>query len=258
MTVPGHPEAPPADRPTWPRFRAAGDSGLIVEFGDQLDQRINNAALAFDRRLAAAKIAGISETAPTLRSVLVRFDPLTLAPAELRRRLQDLLAEADWLAAGPPEGRSLWRVPLLYGGEAGPDLAEIAERLEVRAEALVAEHAACRQRVMMLGFAPGFAYLGELPERWDLPRLPKVKPSVPPGSLSVAVRQSVLCATTIPTGWRTIARSPFRSFDLSRDPPFQLEPGDEVAFEPVDQAAYDRLQAKAEAGGQVASREQLT
>ncbi|GAB5470413.1 MAG: 5-oxoprolinase subunit PxpB [Rhodospirillales bacterium] len=250
--------APSESGTDWPRFRAAGDSGLIVEFGDSLDRQVNNAVLAFDRRLRAAEIAGVGETAPTLRSVLLRFDPLALAPDRLRARLREILAERDWLNAPPPEGRGLWRIPLRYGGDAGPDLAEIAATLEVEAETLIAEHAATRQRVMMLGFAPGFAYLGELPVRWDLPRLPAVKPRVPPGSLSVALRQSVLCATPIPTGWRTIARTPFRSFDLGRDPAFLLEPGDEVIFEPISAAHYERLAARGDEGACLGAREALT
>jgi len=241
----------------WPRFRPAGDSGVIVEFGDSLDERVNNAVLAFDRHVRSLAIPGVGETAPTIRSVLLRFDPLELSPERLRRRLSALLEETDWLAAPPPEGRGLWRIPALYGGDSGPDLADLATELSCGEAELAEEHAAVRQRVMMLGFAPGFAYMGRLPERWNLPRLKQVKPSVPPGSISVAVRQSVLCATTIPTGWRTVAQTPFRSFDPVRSPPFLLEPGDEVIFEPVGAAAYRRLTERAEAGKPVAEREGL-
>ncbi len=239
-------------------YHPAGDSGLIVEFGDRLDVRINNAVLAFDARLRRAAIEGVSETAPTIASVLIRFDPLALPLERLEGELDTLLAEADWLAAPPPEGRKRWRIPALYGGEAGPDLAETADLIGVDEAALVREHAESVQRVLMLGFAPGFAYLGQLPERWDLPRLTKPKPQVPPGSLSVAVRQSTFTATTIPTGWRTIACSPFLSFDLSRDPAFLLEPGDEVAFEPIEPADFPGLRERATAGEEIATFEILS
>lgn len=239
------------------RFRPAGDSGLIVEFGDSLDERINNAVLAFDARLRAEAIEGVGETAPTIASVLIRFDPLALSLDRLQERLQVLLEEGDWLSAPPPSGRRRWRIPALYGGEAGPDLAETADFAGVSEETLIREHAEAPQRVLMLGFAPGFAYLGRLPERWDLPRLTKPKPQVPPGSISVAVRQTTFTATTIPTGWRTIACSPFHAFDLAQDPAFLLEPGDEITFEPVSEAEYRQLRSRAEAGELIAGKEVL-
>ncbi len=247
-----------SDQTQWPLFRPAGDSGLIVEFGNHLSEEISNAVLAFDSRLRSEAIAGVSETASTIRSVLVRYDPLEMPPDRLRGRLSELLAEQDWLSVGPPEGRSLWRIPALYGGEAGPDMEETARLLEASEHDLAEEHGAARQRVLMLGFAPGFAYLGGLPARWNIPRLPHVKPAVPPGSISVAVGQTSLCATVIPTGWRTIARTPFLNFDLKRDPVFPMEAGDEVQFEPIEEADYRRLAAQAEGGAVVASREALT
>ncbi len=240
------------------RYRPAGDCGLIVEFGDTLDERINNAVLAFDARLRRAAIPGISETAPTIASVLIRFDPLALSLERLEAELNSLVGETDWLSAPPPEGRKRWRIPALYGGDAGPDLPETADLLGVSEETLIQEHAESLQRVLMLGFAPGFSYLGRLPERWDLPRLTKPKPQVPAGSISVAVRQSTFTATTIPTGWRTIACSPFLAFDLGRDPAFLLEPGDEVSFEPIDGDRFTLLQQRAAEGETVASVEVLS
>ena len=240
-----------------PLFRLAGDQGLIVEFGDALDERINNAVIAFDARLKAAAPPGVIETAPTIRSVLVRFDPLETPFATMRARLTELLEERDWLKAEPPPGR-LWRIPARYGGEEGPDLAATAGLLGVSETEAVEAHAACRQRVFMLGFSPGFAYMGRLPERWALPRLEQVKPRVPTGSISVAVRQTVLCATPIPTGWRTIARTPFLSFDLTREPPFLLEAGDRIEFEPVSGAVYTRLCERAATGAPVAECESLS
>ncbi len=239
-------------------FRPAGDSGLIVEFGDSLDEQVNNAVLAFEARVREAKISGIGETAPTIASVLVRFDPLAISLERLEIDLSALLDETDWLSAPPPQGRRRWYIPALYGDEAGPDLAETAALAGVSEDLLTAEHAESIQRVLMLGFAPGFAYLGRLPERWALPRLTKPKPQVPPGSISVAVRQSTFTATTIPTGWRTIARSPFLSFDLARNPTFLLEPGDEVCFAPIDAAEFQRLSARAQAGETVAECQVLS
>lgn len=240
-----------------PVFRQAGECGLLVEFGDALDERINNAAHAFDARLRQAELAGISETAPTIRSVLVRFDPLEISPATLRSALSDILLERDWLASPPPDNRSLWRIPTLYGGPEGPDLDEVADLMSMGVDTAIEEHSTTRQRIYMLGFAPGFCYLGPLSDGWNLPRRTEVKPEIAPGSVCVAVRQTTLCSTTIPTGWHLIGRTPFRNFDVERDPAFLMEAGDEVIFEAVDRNLFDRLSDQAAAGALIGSRERL-
>ena len=177
---------------------------------------------------------------------------------DLRDKISKLLDQTNWLLAAPPDGRRLWRIPALYGGSAGPDLAEAADLMGLSEDAAIAEHAATRQRIIMLGFAPGFAYLGTLPTHWNLPRLSRVKAEVPAGSISVAIRQSVLCATRIPTGWRTIANTAFRSFDSTKDPAFLVEPGDEIIFEPVNIKEHSRLGEQAAQGKAVATMERIS
>jgi len=190
--------------------------------------------------------------------VLVRFDPLALDGEALAERLRAGLAERDWLAAPPPEGRRRWRVPVAYGGAHGPHLAEIAAERGVAEATLIAEHAGAVHRVRMVGFAPGFVYTGMLADAWDLPRRTEVVPRVPPGTLAVAVRQTVLTSTTIPTGWRLIGRTPWRAFALDREPPFALAAGDELVFEPVDAADHDRLAAEVEAGHDIVRAEPVS
>ncbi|WP_282608621.1 allophanate hydrolase subunit 1 [Pelagibius sp. Alg239-R121] len=241
-----------------PLFRPAGDSAVIIEFGNRLSESISNAVLAFDARLRSFSFPEIVETAPAIRSVFVRFDPLISPPAAMRDKLGELLAERNWLEAPPPDNRRLWRLPAHYGGEAGPDLAEVADLTGMSEDGSIQDHASTRQRVLMLGFAPGFAYLGGLSKAWAIPRLSYVKPKVPPGSISVAVRQTTFSATTIPTGWRTIARTPFLSFDLKNDPPFLLEPGDEITFDPVSEADFAKLAAKTAEGLPIVQPEAIT
>jgi KipI family sensor histidine kinase inhibitor len=237
------------------QLRRAGDGAWLVDFGERTDDAVNNAAIAFDRWVRDRDFDGVLETAPTIRSVLVRFDPLALDGEALAERLRAGLDECDWFAVPPPAGRRRWRIPVAYGGAHGPHLAEIAHRRGVDEATLIHEHAAGTHRVRMVGFAPGFVYTGTLPEVWDLPRRTEVVAKVPPGTLAVAVRQTVLTSTTIPTGWRLIGRTPWRAFALDRDPPFALAAGDELVFEPVDAAEYDRLAAAAAAGSEIARAE---
>jgi inhibitor of KinA len=217
---------------------AAGDMGILVEFGSIYDPAINNAVLGFDAAFSEKLPAGVIETVPSFRSLLVRFDPLELAFESLESQLQDLLAERDWYSAEPPKNRRQWVLPVCYGGARGPDLAEVADLMKLREDQVVDSHVNAVLNVAMLGFSPGLAYLGQLPEIWDFPRRTTINPKVPAGGVLAAVRQIVLPATDIPTGWRQIGQTPFRSFDASSSTPFLLSPGDEVRFESVNQAQF--------------------
>jgi len=232
----------------FPTLIQAGDSGIMVVFGDSLDLAINNAAHAFDAALRARKLPEVEEITPGIRSVLVRFDPLRSGLNNILGKLESLLDQQDWLLAPANPDRKVWKLPAHYGEQSGPDLENVAKLLAMPVDRVIREHSEARVRVLMLGFAPGCAYLGSLPQHWDLPRLDYVKAEVPPGSMSVAVRQTVLFATPIPTGWQTIARTPFLSFCRDQAPYFFLGPGDEVTFEPVDHQTFLQLAADVAAG----------
>jgi len=212
--------------------------GILVEFGAVYDPAINNAVLAFDASLGADLPAGVIETVPSFRSLLVRFDPLELAFQALEKHLQTLLSTRDWYTAPPPENRRHWVLPVVYGGKFGPDLAEVADLMGLNEDQVITSHAEHALTVAMLGFSPGLAYLGQMPKIWDFPRRTTINPRVPAGAILVAVRQTVLPATDIPTGWRQIGQTPFLSFDARAARPFLLSPGDEIRFEPVSQAAF--------------------
>ncbi len=225
-------------RPEGPRILTAGDMGILVEFGDRYDPAINAAVLAFDGEFEKRRPDGVIETVPTFRSFLVRFDPLELPYERLKDMLREMLAARDWYQAGPPARSRKWVLPAVYGGMRGPDLGEVADLMGLREDQVIDSHAGAVLTVAMLGFAPGLAYLGQLPKIWDFPRRTTLNPEVPAGAVLVAVRQTVLPSTPIPTGWRQIARTPFRSFNPHSEIPFLLRPGDRVRFEPVDEAAY--------------------
>ena len=220
----------------------------MVWFGDSLDPDINTATQAFDAALREAQWPEVEEITPGIRGLMLRYDPLQISSDDMCQRVMAHLSQQDWLRSEPFAGRRLWRLPVHYGDSSGPDIENVAKLLRCDVESLIREHCATRHKVLMLGFAPGCAYLGPLSENWDIPRLEHVKPEVPPGSLSVAVRQTVLFATPIPTGWRTIGRTPFLSFCRHQAPYFHLAPGDELQFEPVNQASYNALSRAVDRG----------
>lgn len=224
-----------------PIFRFAGEGGVIVEFGEHLNLQINNAALAFDQAIHDDLLSGIIETTPTIRSVFVRFDPLIVHSRDVVTYLRGVLSDIDWLSQTPGGQRTLWRVPAIYGGNYGPDLNKVAELTGRSPEEAIASHVSQRQRILMIGFAPGQAYLGILDETWDIPRLENITPRVDAGSIAVAIRQTVLFPDASPTGWSCIGRSPFRSFRQGSDQPFPLKAGDELQFEEVSESEFIQL-----------------
>ncbi|MGB5705679.1 MAG: allophanate hydrolase subunit 1 [Arenicellales bacterium] len=242
-------------QPDYPTVMQAGDSGVMVLFGDSLDMAINNAAHAFDAALRVQNWTGVEEVSPAIRSVLVRYDPLRIGADALKDKIIDLLSSRSWLKVEPDPNRRIWKLPAHYGEGSGPDIENVARQLGKSVEETIEEHSQSKLTVLMLGFAPGCAYLGSLPKRWDLPRLDFVKPEVPPGSLSVAVRQTVLFATPIPTGWQTIARTPFLSFSRCTEPFFYLAPGDEITFESIDFKTFKDLSREVQRGKKIVNPE---
>jgi KipI family sensor histidine kinase inhibitor len=228
---------------------AQGLDAFLVRFGARVTEPANRAALAFRAALEREGWEGVEETAPALVSVLVRFDPRAVAHDALAARLRTLLGSRDWTREEPGGRRRLWRIPTVWGGPEGPQLAEAAGLAGIGAEAAARELSAARLRVLAIGFAPGQPYLGELPERWAIPRQTGLTPEVPEGAVTVAVRQVVLFANPSPTGWRWVGRTAFRCFRPEADDPFPLRPGDEAVFEAVTAEAMARIRAEDAAGG---------
>ncbi len=214
-----------------PRFLPAGDAALLVEFGDEISAVVNNRVRAFDTALGAAAIPGIVETVPAYRSLLVEYDPLRLSSAELRTHLAELDKHA-----GPAreEEQPVKRVPTIYGGEYGPDLADVAAAHNLTPAQVVAIHSATIYTVYMLGFSPGFAYMGQVPDAIATPRLPTPRTRVPAGSVAIAAQQTGVYPQATPGGWRLLGRTNIVLFDPQREPACFFQPGDRVQFAPVD------------------------
>jgi len=233
------------------RMLQAGDQALVVEFGDTIDAALNRLVQALDRRVAAARIDGVIETVPTYRSLMVVYDPLRIGSAALRRQLARLVpkkAESD-----APARR--WTLPVAYGGEQGLDLEQVARAHDLTTDEVIALHSGAEYRVYMIGFSPGLAYLGGLPERLHTPRRTSPRLKVPAGSVSIGGIQAAVFSVEIPSGWHLLGRTPERMFDLRRAQPFLLGAGDRVRFRPISRDDYVRLAALSERGETVAECE---
>lgn len=232
-----------------PQLLPLGPDGVLVRFSDRLSDAANRAALAFRGALVHDLPGGVTETATSLTSVLVRFRPDQVARTALEEVLRERLAGRDWSAAALPEGRKLWRIPAAFGGDEGPQLEEAAALAGVDPDRAVTEICAAPLRVLAIGFAPGQPYLGFLDDHWDIPRQTRVSPQVPQGAVVVAVRQVIPFANAAPTGWRQVGRTAFRCYFRDRDPAIALGPGDEVRFEPASASEVRQLLDKGDPMG---------
>lgn len=231
-----------------PRILACGDSALTIEFGDKVDEALSAAVLALDASLAAEPIAGIVETVPTYRSLLVHFDVDKIDGEALAQ----LLIERAGQSGGEIGPRRHWRVPVVYGGEYGIDLENVARHAGLSPDDLIARHAAATYRVYMVGFTPGFTYLGGLDQSIAMPRLDEPRLTTPAGTISIGGVQAAIQCLAGPSGWHLLGRTPVRTFHATRDPVFLIEPGDSVSFYKIDESDWDELDKAAAAGEPVA------
>jgi 5-oxoprolinase (ATP-hydrolysing) subunit B len=231
-----------------PRLLPSGDSAITVEFCRDIDDAANQRVLALDGAIARAPIAGVTETVPTYRSLLVHYDPVRIDYQTLGAKLLELAALPVSRSAKPRR----WRIPVTYGGEHGIDLEDVAKALNTTPDELVARHTAGDYRVAMIGFTPGWSYLSGLAASLTLPRRQNPRLMTPAGTISIGGVQTGVQCLAGPSGWHLLGRTPVRTYQLHRNPIFLLEPGDHVAFLPIDAKAFAEQDRAAEAGEIVA------
>jgi len=203
---------------------------VTVELGDTLDPGTSARVRALDLALARTPFDGFRESVPTHRSLLVLFDAAVAPFSAVERTLLSLAAAP----AEPPRQGRLHRIPVVYGGEDGPDLAPVAAGRGLSAREAVRLHSQAEYTVFMLGFTPGFPYLGMLPEALECPRRASPRVRVPAGSVAIAARQTGIYPIASPGGWHVLGRTSARLFDPFRDEPALVAPGDRVRFVPVE------------------------
>ncbi len=211
------------------RLLAVGDRGLLVQFATRLSDMANKSAIEGAHKLAGAAIRGVEEIAPSLVSVLLRYDPGQIAFFALCNEVRLALATSARYNGFVAKSRE---IPVVYGGDGGPDLACAAELCHMEVKDFIAAHSRHEIRVLATGFAPGFVYCGLYQESLNIPRRIKIHSRVAPGSVIFAAGQTAITATSIPTGWHVIGHTGFANFQPDRDPPVLLEAGDMVRFSP--------------------------
>ena len=222
-----------------PRFLAAGDSALVVEFGDRADRALSDRVLRLSAMVRASALPGVIETVPTYRSLLVHYDPLVTDGSSVTRAIEDLLASSSSMH----RQAKLWRIPACFEASHAADLEEVAQRAGLSVREVVQIHLDTTFHVYMIGFVPGFPYMGDLPGTLALPRRTDPRVKVPAGSIAIAAGMTGIYPVESPGGWHLIGTTPLRLFDLRAERPALLSPGDKVRFQAVDTAAFEAIHA---------------
>lgn len=226
------------------RFLPAGDVAIVVEFGDHIDRVLSERVLRLSALVRAAELPGVVETLPTFRSLMVHYDPLVTDSESLVAAIERLLDRSP----GEPRQSKLWRIPACYAMTHAADLANVAQRTGLTTEDVIRLHSSTRFQIYMIGFSPGFPYMGELPEPLALPRQADPRLRVPAGSIAIAANMTAIYPVESPGGWHLIGATPVRLFDLRWPRPALLNAGDAVQFEPVAVREFDAIQAAIAAG----------
>ncbi|MDR3264573.1 MAG: 5-oxoprolinase subunit PxpB [Synergistaceae bacterium] len=227
----------------YPRLLSAGESCIVVEFGDAIDLEINARVQALRKKVENRPFPGFIDTVPTYRSLAVCFDPLRTKPrAELEAFLTNLAASLETEGRGEEE---LLIVPTCYEGDLAPDLERVASHTGLSADEAVRRHTAADCYCYMLGFVPGYSYLGGMDPSLETPRLKEPREKIPAGSVAIGGRQTGIYPIDSPGGWNLIGTTPLCMFEPNRDPAIFLNAGMWVRFVQIDRGEFDRLAREA-------------
>jgi len=212
-----------------------GDRGLLLEFGDGITRDINEKVRRMALAIQAEAVEGIVETVPTYRSLLIIYNPMILSVEGLGRRLIQI---EEGLQQTPLPEPKLTRIPVVYGGVYGPDIEEVAKYHGISPEEVIQLHCSSPYLIYMIGFMPGYPYMGELPQALVTPRLKTPRLRVPKGSVAIAQRQTGIYSMESPGGWQILGRTPVELFDPEKDPPALLQMGDFVQFYAISEEEF--------------------
>jgi KipI family sensor histidine kinase inhibitor len=231
------------------RYLSCGDTAFTVEFGNEISPEINGKVMALHAEIGRAKgagsLPGVVETVPTMRSLMVSYDPLATSRSQLEPEIEALISRGLPADAAT---RSV-SIPCCYDDpEFAPDLADVARRTKKTTDQVIAAHLASPFKVYVLGFMPGLAYVAGLDPSLYLPRRSEPRVRLPRSSVAIAMDMTTIYPFESPGGWHLIGRTPLRMFDQRREQPVFLAPGDSLSFQRIDRKSFDRIARAVEAG----------
>lgn len=224
----------------YPNLRPVADTGVLVEFGDTINDDTHQQALSFDALVRQSNIVGLTECVPTYTCVLVGYDPLQTDADLVCEQLAPYLGSEQASAFNPKH----WQVPTCYAESLAPDLAQMADRLNITTDDIIEQHSAGTYKVYMYGFAPGYAYLGGVPKKIHIPRKNAPVMNVPAQTVMVAGEQALITTLPMPTGWWRIGMTTFKPLQINNDEPFVFNVGDSVEFVAMSETDFQKHKAQ--------------
>ncbi|APC40933.1 5-oxoprolinase subunit PxpB [Clostridium estertheticum] len=217
------------------KYLIAGDRALVVEFGDKIEEQVNSKIRSLTVAIAQEGIIGINETIPTYRSLMVIYDPIIMELDELISVLKSIILKMHELKL--PDAKVI-EIPTLYGGEYGPDIEFVAKHNKISIDEVIKIHTDREYLIYMIGFTPGFPYLGGMSDKIEAPRLQNPRTKIPVGSVGIAGKQTGIYPVESPGGWQLVGRTPVKLYDPCRDEPVLLNAGDYIKFRSIDENEY--------------------
>ncbi len=224
-------------------YKMAGDTGVVIELENEISEEVNSKVRSFYFAIEKKSLAGVEEIVPTYRSLLICYNPLKVRGDILIEKLKDVEKHIEEIEIPEPK---LIEIPTVYGGEFGPDLKFVAEYNNITVNKVIEIHSQKKYLIYMLGFTPGFPYLGGMSDTISAPRLNNPRTSISAGSVGIAGKQTGIYPVDSPGGWRLIGRTPLKLFNPDKEPHFLLQVGDYLKFKPVNESEYFSIINKAE------------
>ncbi|MGN0978485.1 MAG: 5-oxoprolinase subunit PxpB [Faecousia sp.] len=222
------------------RFLSCGDCAVTVAFSQEISEETNRKLRYLAAGLERENLRGVRETVSAFCSMTVYYDPLLLSQRRLEKHILRLLAS---YREGKAAGKRVFRIPVCYEGEYAPDMADVCRLTGLTKEQVIALHSSADYLIYMLGFLPGFPYLGGLEERLSVPRLDSPRTAIPPGAVGIGGKQTGVYPLASPGGWRLIGRTPVKLYDPRRQDPILYRAGDYIRFYPITTEEFDRIPA---------------
>ncbi|RDW15488.1 5-oxoprolinase subunit PxpB [Oceanobacillus chungangensis] len=227
------------------RIDAYGDMGLRVQLGKTISKETNEKIRSLALCLEKEKISGVIEWIPTYTAISISYDPYIISYDKLKNRIEDFREQMVSVKLPPA---MVVHIPVCYGGEYGPDLETVAKHNGINVEDVINLHADVDYLIYMMGFTPGFPYLGGMSEKIATPRLSNPRRKIPVGSVGIAGAQTGVYSMETPGGWQLIGRTPVRLFDSSKQEPILLQAGNFVRFVTINEAEYKAIDAEIKQG----------
>ncbi len=221
------------------KYLIAGDRALVVEFGDKIEEQVNSKIRSLTVAIEQEGIIGINETVPTYRSLMVIYDPMIIELDELIGAIKSIISRMHELKL--PDAKVI-EIPTLYGGEYGSDIEFVADHNKISIDEVIKIHTDVEYLIYMIGFTPGFPYLGGMSDKIEAPRLQNPRAKIPVGSVGIAGKQTGIYPIESPGGWQLIGRTPVKLYDPYRKDPVLLNAGDYIKFVQIDENEYKNIE----------------